>query len=53
MCLGLKMSEIGGIEVGRFYDPDFDCWFVTYKFSSKAFDRYQKEEMELEEQSDR
>jgi len=37
-----------GIEIGRWYDPDTDCWFCIYKFKSKDFDKYQKEELEVE-----
>ena len=37
-----------GVEIGRWYDPETDSWFVIYKFSSKEFDAYQQKELEVE-----
>lgn len=41
-----------GVEISRGYDPDTDCWFVTYKFTAKEFDEYQQEELEIDEGSE-
>ena len=32
-----------GVEIGKWYDPETDCWFVIYKFTAKEFDEYEKE----------
>lgn len=36
-----------GVEIGRWYDPETDCWFVIYKFTARSFDKYQQEELEI------
>jgi hypothetical protein len=41
----MKTESAQGVEIGRWYDPDTDCWFVIYKFSSKEFDNYQQAEL--------
>lgn len=36
-----------GVEIGRWYDPETNCWFVIYKFAAKEFGKYQEEEIEI------
>lgn len=38
---------VTGVEIGRFYDPETDCWFMIYKFTAKEIDKYIQESDEI------